>query len=737
MKTVSKILIAVCLLANVQTILANEQCVRTTTATTLPNDPLYKCQWHLSGEAFDASSTVRFENPSTQTVHLNVKDVWPKYKGEGTYIAILEFNDGLLEHPDLMANVASDYNHDYNNLYEPNSHATRVAGVAAARGYNGIGVSGVAPYAKFFILSSGVDLSIGTRDKNDHIDALSRHRTITAVSNNSYGNRSFDRVSPMWYMAIETGISEGFHGKGTVYVWAAGNSGRSGDNANYDGYVNYHAMVAVCGVGYQGKHNISSEPGANLWVCALDDNEDYQYGIVTTDLFFDSDGERINRNHDYKHHGYEINAGGTSYSAPMVSGIVALMRQANPNLSWRDVKLILAASARKTDPTDADWQQSGTKYGSFSERYHFNHKYGFGLVDAKAAVDLAEGWINVPPRVEDTVVKEETPATRREIQRSLDVQPSAIDFIEHVDATIDFAINNYKNLSIELISPSGTISTLADASMKGRSRGANSLWRFGSSRHLGEDPEGTWKLRVKHARGGTVTYRSWELRIRGYQVKLDAVAADDLSDLNKAKPPLTLSLSGAQWKDPLELSDFRLRNAPSGLSIKSLKRTTSTQVQLQLEFSGELNKAHRFKVEATTGTVSNLTRSLTSNDIEIAPIAYNQEATIPSGTIGFNYHFTVEEILRSPTTLNYTIQLVDEGGNELVDEEGNKLELEYIGLTLEGSTISGTPIVAGTHRLRITAIRQHDNIARTEDITLNVAYTIQTQLKVFLEALLE
>ena len=724
MKTVLRILIAVCLLANAQAILANEQCVRTTTATTLPNDPLYKYQWHLSGEAFDIKTNENGkldfnDNSSTQTVHLNVKDVWSKYRGEGIYIAIVEIRDMFLEHEDLKANVANRYNHDYNNLYEPQSHGTRVAGVVAARGNNGIGVSGVAPCAQFFILSSGIGVL------KDHTNALSRHRTITAVSNNSYGYfDSFVHVGNGRYEAIETGISEGFYGKGTVYVFAAGNNGASGGNSNYDGYNNYHAVVTVCGVDYQGKHNTGSVPGASLWVCALDEDEGGNYGIVTTDV--------ANVQVD-AHPGYEINADGTSYSAPMVSGIVALMRQANPNLGWRDVKLILAASARKNDSDDAGWQQSGMKYGSFSERYHFNHKYGFGLVDAKAAVDLAEGWINVPPRVSDTVVKEDTSAIAKTIKRELVVQPSAIDFIEHVDATIDFAINNYKNLSIELISPSGTTSTLADASMKGRSRGANSLWRFGSSRHLGEDPEGTWKLRVRNARGGLnrVTYRSWELRIRGYQVKLDAVAAADLSDLNKAEPPLTLSLLGAKWKNPLKLSDFRLIDAPPGLRIKSIKRTTSTQVQLQLELTGGLDTYHYFQVEATTGTVSNLTRSLTSNDIEIARIAYNQEATIPSGTIGFNYHFTVEEeeILRSPTTLSYTIKLVDGQGKELKPAD--------TGLTLDGSTISGTPKTAGTHRLKITATR-HDGISRMEYVALNVQpLTIQTQLKVFLEALLE
>ena len=64
----------------------------------------------------------------------------------------------------------------------------------------------------------------------------------------------------------------------------------------------------------------------------------------------------------------------------MVSGVVALMRQVNPSLGWRDVKLILANSARQNDPTDDGWAQGAVKYGSFSDdddaQYHLNHKYG-------------------------------------------------------------------------------------------------------------------------------------------------------------------------------------------------------------------------------------------------------------------------------------------------------------------------------------------------------------------------
>ena len=741
MKTLSKILIALCMLANVQALIAEEvknQClsedgqVLTDPAQNTEGDCLYGFQWHLSGKAFGRGSNNKFNtNSSTNTVHLNVAKVWEDYQGdeEGTYIAIIEPSPIDINHQDLKDNIASNYNYSMNNTHSTGNrrHVVAVAGVAAARGYNRIGVRGVAPKAKMFILSNW-----HTEDTH-HFDAMTRDRARTAVSNNSYDWGFFSHLSSMWYRSLETGINEGFHGKGTVYVFSAGNQGNIGYNTNYSPYTNYHAVITVCGVDYQGKHYYRSEPGANLWVCAPYGGK---YGIVTTNIL-----DASNNN------GYTIGTSGTSFSAPMVSGIVALMRQANRNLSWRDVKVILADSAMKTDPDDKGWGQSGMKYRSFDKHYHFNHKYGFGLVDTKAAVDLAEEWVNLPPREEDAVVKEEVNSTARTISKSLSVE-SDIDFIEHVDATIDFSINRVHDLSIELISPSGTTSTLAPP-RNGLSTTLDVKYRFGSSRHLGEPASGEWRLIARNVREKekniaerrlTIALRSWELRIRGYQVKLEAVATENLSDLNVAtddssdSPPLTLSLHGALWKETLEPSDFILRKAPQNLSIASVERTSSTQVQLKLELAdGKLDKAYDFQVVATTGTVSNRTTPLISNDIEIARIAYDKEAVIPQGTVGSNYRFTAGNILSSPTTLSYAIEIVDEDETEI---DLNKLGFIQ-GPTQNGPEISGKPTAAGKYQFRITATRQSDPpISRTIVKDFNVFYTLQTQIKVYPEGLL-
>ena len=139
-------------------------------------------------------------------------------------------------------------------------------------------------------------------------------------------------------------------------------------------------MTAVCSVGHDDKRSGYSESGANLWVCGPSSSGRVgQPRIATTD----------------NGHRYRGSFGGTSAATPIVSGVVALVREANNALTWRDVKLILAASARKNDPGNTGWVQGALKYGSTTNRYSFNHEYGFGIVDAKAAVDLAPGWTNV------------------------------------------------------------------------------------------------------------------------------------------------------------------------------------------------------------------------------------------------------------------------------------------------------------------------------------------------------
>jgi len=210
--------------------------MQSTVAQPEQSDSFYNLQWHLTGQEIFGSITAF-------TTDINVEPVWEKtlndeqtkIRGQGTYIAIVDGDlpvarqsstTQTLAHPDLIENISAQHSFDYYpSVIDPDGHATAVAGVAAARGYNGIGVRGVAPWAKVYNLNilgipaGNRSISPMTRDIAT-LNAMMRHTTITAVSNNSWGSvfhfqPSSSRLAA-WEMAIQTGIEDGFHGQGVV-----------------------------------------------------------------------------------------------------------------------------------------------------------------------------------------------------------------------------------------------------------------------------------------------------------------------------------------------------------------------------------------------------------------------------------------------------------------------------------------------------------------------------------------
>ena len=537
------------------------------------NDPLYGCQWHLKATE---------QNGAALEEDINVESVWGTYKGNGIHIAVVD-NGMHFAHEDLKENVDTALNHDYTprtpSIYaRNNNHGTAVSGLIAARDENGLGVRGVAPRATIY----GYNL-LDNNTAINQADAMTRNRVETVVSNNSWGAPDIVALigpARVWEMAIETGVNEGSDGKGIVYVWAGGNGAEGGGNSNYDGYANYYAVTAVCAVSDQGIRSFYSEQGANLWVCApSSDSGRGRQGIVTTD----------------NAHRYIDDFSGTSAAAPIVSGVVALVRQANPELSWRDVKLVLAASARRNDPDNSGWQDGAVQYGAASERYTFNHEYGFGVVDAQAAVDLAQDWKNVPSMetAESTTlsVNQIIPDNSTTgITRSLQIA-SDIDFIEFVEINIDFNHPRFIDLDMRLISPSGAVSELMVYVPQAMQRGRLSvtgLWRFGSARHLGEDPSGIWQLAVvDRVAINEGTLDSWGLKIYGHSNPAVMIVFTEMpTEENLDGSTLVMTITDAVWSTPLEVADFSLAAAPAGVSIMGVERNTDTTATLTLEFDG-------------------------------------------------------------------------------------------------------------------------------------------------------
>ena len=492
------------------------------------NDPLYGCQWHLNNDD-------QFRNSAGQDIR--VEEVWPTYTGDGINVAVVD--DGMhYSHEDLTDNVLTSFNHNYNpdqtdiyNYFE--DHGTAVAGLIAAKD-NSLGMRGVAPDAKIY----GYNYLVEQSDANE-ADAMSRNAETTGISNNSWGPGDSgrpERATELWEAAVKNGVTTGYGGKGVFYVWAAGNGAEADDHSNLDEYANFYAVTAVCAVDHDDKRSSYSEPGSNLWVCGPSSSGRVgQPRIATTD-----NGNR-----------YRGSFGGTSAATPIVSGVAALVREANNTLTWRDVKLILAASARKNDPDNTGWVEGAFHYGSTTDRYNFNHEYGFGMVDANAAVDLATGWTRVPELREITsesavinLAIPDAPSFGQStiVSASLTID-SYVEFIEFVEVNTDFSHRNFRDLTVELVSPSGAVSVLttpADVNV-----GLTSSFRLGSARHLGENAAGEWTLRIKDdQRGSTGRLKSWGLTVYGHG---SIPGAPDLDSVTPGGGALTID-----WKEPTD-----------------------------------------------------------------------------------------------------------------------------------------------------------------------------------------
>jgi len=148
----------------------------------------------------------------------------------------------------------------------------------------------------------------------------------------------FSHLHPSHIRALKKGIDTGRSGKGVVYIFASGNENDDGENVNHEQYLHSRFTVTVGATDKLGRHAYYSTPGASLFISAPGgDTVDHANNWVVA-----------NQGGGCGKHGQ-----GTSYACPVVSGVVALMLEVRPELTYRDVHGVLASTATKTDPTES------------------------------------------------------------------------------------------------------------------------------------------------------------------------------------------------------------------------------------------------------------------------------------------------------------------------------------------------------------------------------------------------
>ncbi|MCC6547862.1 S8 family serine peptidase [Candidatus Sumerlaeota bacterium] len=508
------------------------QIARQQTKRFLPNDTLFPTQWHLRNTAQTSGGVAGND--------VNIEGAWDSVTGAGVNIAITD--DGVqVNHPDLSANCRTDIDKDlFSNDNDPSpvvangdGHGNSCAGVAAAKGNNALGVTGAAYNAGIV----GVRLTAGATTDSQEAQAMGWQATPgiaadrVSINSNSWGPSDSGALTETFgsltKAAFENGITNGRGGKGIIYTWAAGNGRCNNDNIGHDGYASSRYVIAVGASGANGNFSYYSEPGASMVINAPSNYGSCGVGptagITTTDLTGTNgyNGASSASGGDYTNNTAAIGFGGTSSATPLVAGCVALLLEANPNLTWRDVKGILISTATRNNPADPGWAINGG--GRF-----FNHSYGFGRINAAAAVAAATSWTNYGP--ENVLQYSATPNVAIPDNDSTGVS-STINFnappnfvVEHVEVIFN-ATHSYRgDLQLVLQSPSGFNSTLATRHGDGADNFSN--WVFSSIAHWGENPNGAWRLNVSDmAAIDTGTFNSWQLKVYGHLIDANGPAS--------------------------------------------------------------------------------------------------------------------------------------------------------------------------------------------------------------------
>lgn len=453
-----------------------------------PNDPLFGQQWHLS--------------PTGARPHANVLGAWARgLTGAGVTIGIVD--DSLQwTHPDLLPayDAASSWDFGQNDgdpspVHDNDSHGTAVAGVAAARGGNGIGVTGAAPGASLAGLRIDFENQAGGM-----FSGATTHRSVGPGATIDIKNHSYGVGVPYIPRQQQIAALEASVGAGTIHVFAAGNErdahgpgggGIDGD-ANKKATASHPDAIAVGALGADGKHSYYSNWGANLFVTAPSSGAGL--GVTTTD--------RVGAL-GYDGGDYTNGFGGTSSATPLVAGVLALAKEANPALDTRMAKHLLALTSDHTidaadssDTSDGGWTTNAAGYT-------FNQNYGFGLIEADAltlaatqyagVTDLEEkstGFVSVNEALPDAIVNNVTPGTLSETFRF-----EGDGKLEEVLIDLEIDHTYTGDLQATLVSPSGTSSRLMYRNIG--DSGNDFDWTFSSNAFWGEELLGDWTLTVE------------------------------------------------------------------------------------------------------------------------------------------------------------------------------------------------------------------------------------------------
>lgn len=562
----------------------NSVLTQSTTMTSMPSAPSLPVQVGESSMAVPTDPGVSAGNFWTQwqytgTYGINVQGVWDDYTGQGVRLAV--FDDGFMyTHNELAPNYNTAL--DWDTLGDDNNainvsgdtHGTRVSQVMAGAA-DGSETVGVAFDSEIIGIRRGFGAESSTQDT---LEGFEYARTVGAdVMNNSWGTNAvygdnkklnFTGTDPSdVHNEIENLVNLGRGGLGTSIVISAGNSRGDGIQANDKNYQNSIHTITVGALASDGTYASFSSAGANLLLTAP--------GQAIPVVFEDQASK--------------VNISGTSFSAPIVSGVIGLMYEANADLGYRDVQEILALSSRQVDASGTGWAGEGWQFNGATNwnggGMHFSHDYGYGNVDTLAAVRLAETWTQQQTFSNMTTLSAQTESPNLAIPSIgtvTDTMVIATDIeIEQVIIDLDIDHARLGDVQVTLTSPDGTDSILIYRPENGNfvsQYGFTGVdFEFSSTAHWGESSAGTWTLTIEDTVGGNAgTLQEWSLSFVGnahsandfyYYTNEFAGMSGSRTVLNDSSGTDTINVAAVSSGTTIDLTAGTATIAGTGLTI--------------------------------------------------------------------------------------------------------------------------------------------------------------------------
>lgn len=355
---------------------------------TLPNDPSYSAQWHLNRINASGAWNITTGNPTVkvavldsgtdwthndlglgndtfQNIYLNNgEDAWSNPNNPSTGNGIDDDGNGLIDD-------WKGWNFDLNNNDSRGVifHGTWVSGIIGAKTNNNFGIAGIA--GGFNNEGSKIlSLNIGQNRPN----------SLTIDDAILYAGAMGCKIIQLslggsFSQPISDAIEFVYNNYGVIIVCSSGNS-----NLDNISFPSSHPLVIAVGATTQNdtRANFSNQ-GERLFISAPGLN------ILSTGMNNTfSCGNDINCN------------SGTSFSAPIVSGIIALMYSVNPCLTQEQVKNILKDTAEKVGGYNYQWNPNNLGHSL---------ELGYGRVNAFLAVQSAQG---LNPNILDLYIKDST-----------------------------------------------------------------------------------------------------------------------------------------------------------------------------------------------------------------------------------------------------------------------------------------------------------------------------------------